>query len=699
MSKQEFSGKWSLWLTIAFLVMVASALVARGAEPAEEEIPFWATWIDSGHADADAEAFRHWDEDDPQEVSTRCAKCHSAPGYLDFLGVDGTEAGTVDNPAPVDTTVNCIACHNEATVVMDSVVFPSGVEATGLGETARCMQCHQGRESSVSVDARIADANVPDDDTVSSDLSFRNIHYFAAGATLLGGEVLGGYQYEGKSYDVRFAHVEGVESCTSCHDQHSLEVNIEMCNTCHEDIAGNEDLKNVRSVGSASDYDGDGDVTEGIHDEVAGLQENLYAAIRAYAAAAGTPIVYDSHSHPYFFIDANDNGQADEGEERYNAFTPSLLKATYNYQFSIKDPGGFAHNGKYIIQLLHDSIEDLDPSLVTGLHRNDAGHFAGSKESFRHWDEDSEVSASCSKCHSATGLPFLLKEGVAVSEPLANGLMCSTCHDSQPEYTLYTMDEVEFPSGAAVSFGEGDSSNLCLNCHQGRQSTVSVDDYLVGRGASDDDTVYGSLSFRNVHYYVAGATLFGTEAKGAYEYEGKAYNGRFGHVGSFDTCTECHDAHNLEVKTQACSICHGVQDSEYIREGATDFDGDGDTQEGIAGEIKSLQMVLYAAIQSYAANVSGTPIVYAAGHPYFFIDTNGNGVADEGEASRSNSYNAFTPCLLQATYNYQYAKKDPGAFAHNGRYLIQILYDSLESLGTKVTVDMTGMVRPEAVQP
>ena len=46
------------------------------------------------------EAFRHWDEDVPQEVSTRCAKCHSTHGYLDFLGEDGTAAGTVDNAAP-----------------------------------------------------------------------------------------------------------------------------------------------------------------------------------------------------------------------------------------------------------------------------------------------------------------------------------------------------------------------------------------------------------------------------------------------------------------------------------------------------------------------------------------------------------------------------------------------------------------------
>ena len=34
--------------------------------------------------------------------------------------------------------------------------------------------------------------------------------------------------------------------------------------------------------------------------DVSGLQENLYAAIRVYAAVAGTPIVYDSQSQPYF---------------------------------------------------------------------------------------------------------------------------------------------------------------------------------------------------------------------------------------------------------------------------------------------------------------------------------------------------------------------------------------------------------------
>jgi hypothetical protein len=80
-----------------------------------EEVPFEEQWVGSPHNDAEAEAFVHWNEDDPAEVPTSCAKCHSTPGYQDFLGVDGSAAGTVDQAAPVGTTIQCVACHNAVT--------------------------------------------------------------------------------------------------------------------------------------------------------------------------------------------------------------------------------------------------------------------------------------------------------------------------------------------------------------------------------------------------------------------------------------------------------------------------------------------------------------------------------------------------------------------------------------------------------
>jgi hypothetical protein len=72
------------------------------------------------------------------------------------------------------------------------------------------------------------------------------------------------------------------------------------------------------------------------------------------------------------------------------------------------------------------------------------------------------------------------------------------------------------------------------------------------------------------------------------------------------------------------------------------------------------------------------------------VDTNGNGQADPDEANFGNRYNAWTPRLLKAAYNYQFAQKDPGAYVHNGKYILQVLYDSIADIGGSVA----GMTRP-----
>ena len=654
-------------------------------------------WASSGHADPNAEAFRHWDGENPPEVPVTCAKCHSAPGYMDFLGADGSEAGKVDAPAPTGTTIDCMACHNEATPTLRSVTFPSGVDVNDLGPEARCMVCHQGRESKVSVDNAINKVGLSDPnklDTPGTGLGFVNIHYMAAAATQYGGTTMGGYQYEGKSYDIKFAHVAGMDTCIDCHDQHSLQVRVERCAECHEEVNSVEDLRAIRMAGSWPDYDGDGDVLEGIDGEIQGLHGVLYEAMRAYASDANAPIAYNGQTHPYFFNDTNRDGQADPNESvranQYTSWTPRLLKAAFNYQVVQNDPGAFAHNAKYVIQLMFDSIEDLTLDRAKTLTRDDVGHFAGSEEPWRHWDSEGEVPATCSKCHSAQGLPLLAQQGVTAAQPVSNGLQCATCHDAIPEFTRYQIATVKFPSGAELDTGNP-GSNLCVTCHQGRESSVSVSKALAGL---DPDVVSDKLKFINVHYRAAGATLFGTQAKGLYEYEGKTYQGRLKHISSFDTCTECHNAHSLDVKVQSCltAYCHGAAGvPENIRKTPKDFDGDGNITEGLAGEIETLAEGLLGAMASYAKEVAGTAIAYDGdAYPYFFYDNNGNGQVDEGDTA----YTSWTPRLLRAAYNYQYVQKEPGAFAHNGKYVIQVLYDSLEDLSAKVSVNMTGKIRP-----
>jgi hypothetical protein len=648
------------------------------------EVPYEELWASSGHADASAEAFRHWDADDPAVVPTSCAKCHSPDGYQDFLGVDGTEAGIVDaDHVPTQMGITCVACHNDVTATLDMVTMPSGAVLTGLGDESRCMLCHQGRESTVSVNERIEAAGV-DDDTVSEDLGFANIHYYAAAATKYGTEAMGGYEYEGKVYDGYFAHVDGYESCIGCHDPHTLEVKVDECQACHTDVETVEDFADVRFIGSLVDYDGDGDMEEGISFEIEGLREILYLTLQDYAAnVVGTGIIYDSHSYPYFFIDTDGDGAVTEGEvgfpNRYATWTPRLLRAAYNYQVSLKDPGGFAHGGKYIIELLYDSIEDLNPAMVAGLTRIDHGHFAGSEEAFRHWDEDGFVPGSCSRCHSSDGLPLYLQQGVTINQPVANGFQCATCHNDLETWTRFAATEVTFPSGTTITLEEGDDAGMCMTCHQGRASGLDITKAVAGLGPDE----VGSLRFTNVHYFAAGATRYGSDVNGAFEYEGKEYVGYFEHVPAADSCVECHDTHTQQVEVNVCANCHeGVDTTEalmFIRESEVDYDGDGDVEEGMYGEVETMIEALYAAMQAYAEATDGvSPIVYDShAYPYFFDDA--------GER-----YSTWTPLLLEAAYNYQYAQKDPGAFAHNGKYLIQVLYDGIESLGG----DVSAMTRP-----
>lgn len=669
-------------------------------------------WRTSGHADSSAEAFIHWDEDG--EIPASCAKCHSTEGYDEFI-TTGRASNAVPAGPGIENNIGCEACHTdpEQGIVRDhtSVVFPSGILVEDLGPEALCMECHQGRESKKSVDTDIAEAGA-DEDEVSPDLGFINIHYYAAAADQLGTVVKAGYEYDGKSYDARFSHVTGYNACITCHNPHSLQVDLERCNTCHIGIT---DPKDIRFYGSFVDYDGDGNMTEGMFYEIEDFKIKLYAAIQRYARnQLRAPIVYDSHAYPYFFNDKNDNGIPDEEEanygNRYRSFSPRLLKAAYNFQVSQKDPNAYAHNGKYIIQLLFDSIENLNSRFVkpidmTGAHRVDEGHFDGSSEAWRHWDEDGEVPGRCAKCHSADGLADFLENGTNVNAHIANGMLCTTCHISPPH--ILSSPIVKFPSGLMKDLG--DSSNLCMNCHQGRESMFSV--------IKEIDSSSPPWSFINIHYYPTAAVFLGAEVKGGFEFKGKNYAGQrifANHMGLFDTCVECHmgtnsphkpydttgELHNVhKPNPEDCVYCHGQDVSQPdpgsdpalftfsgIRPAATpDYDGDGNKKESIKDEIKGLEEALYAQIQAFGFAI-GDPIIYDSHtYPYFFRDLNGNGQVDPGENIYPNAYPFTRAALLKAAYNYQVSLKEPHGYIHNSRYIAQLLVDSIEHLGGDVS--------------
>jgi len=708
------------------------------------EVPHMDTFKASGHADAKAMAFNDWNDAKPAEVPSACAKCHTSAGFQEFVA-NGKIAANI--PAPAGTLA-CVTCHNPAASTIVTVTFPSG-KVVNAGEEGEglCMTCHQGRESKVSVDKQINTtfkvtdmdavvAPIKDDKGNNVNFGFRNIHYFAAGATLYGSQAQGGYEYDGQLYDPKFRHVDEMDTCVACHDQHATSVRVEKCQECHTDVKTVDDLKNVRMQGSLVDYNGNGDIKEGIAAELKGLQDTLYASIQAYATeVAKTGIVYDPAAYPYWFAAGADGKPAkdDKGAAvNFNGkWTARLLKAAYNYQLSVKDPGAFAHNAKYVIELLYDSIADLNTKLakpvdMSAMHRDDAGHFAGAEMPFRDWDGEGEVPFRCAKCHSAEGLPTFIEAGGTVvvtangttysigTGPVqpANGLMCKTCHNTSKWPARIAVTTVPFPSGAQLTFStEKDDkgalkpvdSNLCLECHQGRESTLSMNNAINSAKPKSDDEVTmkadgktPALAFKNIHYFAAGATLFGNDAKAAYQYADQKYNGRNMHVDGFNTCTSCHDAHKLTVQVEKCSACHTnvktTADLENIRMSTVDFNGNGDTKEGMAKEVASFQEALYAEIQKYAEAKAGSSLVYdGSAYPYFFVDKDKDGKADKNDKGAAVSFTMWTPNLLKAAFNYQFSVKDPGMFAHNPQYVMQFLYDSIKSLGG----DVKNFTRPE----
>ncbi|MBY6200767.1 polyheme membrane-associated cytochrome C [Maritalea mobilis] len=275
---------------------------------------------------------------------------------LDWLGADDTPALSVEHPGTINTVIGCASCHVSEAQTLDAVTFPSGVTIGGLGGSATCTMCHQGR---ASTDRVLTATDGPDLDAVSPDLGFINVHYAIAAALMHGGDVRGGFQYPGRAYAGRFAHVPSAGTCVACHEPHTTDVETQRCLACHEGV---NDIRSIRT--RHADFDGDGLVSGGIRVEIEGLHSILGTAIADYAReVAEAPIGYASESFPYFFADSDDDGTIVPEEaifpNRYASWTPRLLMAAYNYQVVAKDGGAWVHNPAYAIQLLHDSIESL----------------------------------------------------------------------------------------------------------------------------------------------------------------------------------------------------------------------------------------------------------------------------------------------------------------------------------------------------
>ena len=141
--------------------------------------------------------------------------------------------------------------------------------------------------------------------------------------------------------------------CNGCHrakeSKHTFEVDFAYCGTCHVTTAyGDFRLAPVE-------------------EEYVVRSAELYAAIRSYATtnaaaiqtatgnAAATGVCYNGNAYPYWFVEVSGACSATS----FAKFNPSLLRAAFNYQWTVKEPGAWAHNEPYVTQVMFDAITDL----------------------------------------------------------------------------------------------------------------------------------------------------------------------------------------------------------------------------------------------------------------------------------------------------------------------------------------------------
>lgn len=339
-----------------------------------------------------------------ESEKTYCMRCHTATGFMSFIqnGTQDAAALAKDLPDPL----TCAACHNADTanygsgVTLNTSGFTPGdnpatykrsadggadqhIDLT-VGKEGVCLKCHAPRSSdgAIKVNAWVYNmaldtaytsastytfAQYPANDTatpagkVSSSQkrdSAVTFHYVPVLATFYGNDAKEGFQYQtdpsgnALTYVGKNTLMTGYDTCVKCHNPHTTAVQPAKCVACHSGVTTSADFQNIRMT--TSDYDGDGDAAEGIYSEVEGVKAKLYQAIQNYALLQRAIVFSPSSSSTAPWR------RGDDTTKVYDKFTPRLIKALYNYHLAYRDTAAYVHNSKYIVELLYDSIKDLN---------------------------------------------------------------------------------------------------------------------------------------------------------------------------------------------------------------------------------------------------------------------------------------------------------------------------------------------------
>jgi nitrate reductase cytochrome c-type subunit len=351
------------------------------------------------------------------------------------------------------------------------------------------------------------------------------------------------------------------------------------------------------------------------------------------------------------------------------------------------------------------------------------------------WSEQQfKTSASCRMCHTSSGfldrivpvVPTRISQ-VPAGDTTKQTLYCIACHENY-SYRIRTAGAVTATyTGVvpAVTYPTVGKSNLCLNCHVGRENGDSVKAVTAG-----DFTRAAGRNFVNSHYLTGGATLF---ASSGYEYASRSYTGPITHstIGMVPPpattvisgpCVGCHMTaarHTFKPVTlvetgtdTTGTVTHSITGITSGVCAACHVGANAVTPAQMNAESVNFNASLDALALAISVGSGGRINFYSA-NPYFFTTPFNPNYVESGAclqmrviawqtgASSTPTYDPATNTCTQtilpanvgvagtgynnmgAAFNLNMLKHDFGAFTHNSTYVKQLIYDSIDWIDNK----------------
>lgn len=266
---------------------------------------------------------------------TSCAPCHTHEGFIERLASgEQTTTAAIENPSPV----NCRTCHQIHTTYTDddyALTTTADVQlwaggTVDFGDGNLCASCHQGRPID---EAEIPVVNGPD-------VTFESMRYgyhHGPQAQILGG--LGGFAFEASIDDGIHAHGASTVGCPTCHmadpfgaqaGGHTWAMSYLYHGHVEDLVAGCQGCHS-----SADDF------------EYRGVQEDVQVKLDSLRTLLRTIGIVE----------------ADSDYRVPGTWPANVAAAAINFQMILEDRSLGIHNPPYVLDLLDQSIEEMQTYL------------------------------------------------------------------------------------------------------------------------------------------------------------------------------------------------------------------------------------------------------------------------------------------------------------------------------------------------